>query len=150
MIVMPARRPSKFAKLLPAVVAAMAFAASRASQTRLLGSRFKHRLPRLLDARLQVRIAHRARLDEVDAAAEQRPERLLEPEKGLERQRLRRAALEFDEEIEIAPRRDEISARRRAEEVEPSHVEAAAQFLQFLVMPTKCRRSSDAPCWNHL
>ena len=36
---------SKSSKVLPAVMAAMAFAASHASQSRLLGSRFKDRLP---------------------------------------------------------------------------------------------------------
>jgi len=50
------------------VMAAIAFAASRASQRRLLGSRFKDRLPRALDARFQIGVAHRARLDEIDVA----------------------------------------------------------------------------------
>jgi hypothetical protein len=48
------------------VIAAIASAASRASHSKLFASRFKHRLPRLLDARLEIRIAQFAGLDQVD------------------------------------------------------------------------------------
>src|SRR5271170_6956357 len=57
------RSLSKSAKLLPAVILAMAVAASQASQRRLLGSRLKEELARALDARLQIGIANRAWLD---------------------------------------------------------------------------------------
>src|SRR5207248_2486474 len=42
--------------------------------------------------------------------------------------------VELDEEVEVAPRRVEISARRRAKNIEPPHVETAAQSAQFLPM----------------
>ena len=61
---------SKSAKLLPAVMSAMARAASRASQMRLLGSRLKDRLARALDALFEVGIANRARLNKVDLTTE--------------------------------------------------------------------------------
>src|SRR5208282_1548711 len=125
---------SKSAKVLPAVITAMAFAASRASHNRPLGSRCKNRLPRTLDARLHIRVTKRARLDEIDAAAEQCFKRLFEPEIALERPRVRRVGIELDEEIEIAPRRVEIAVRCRPENIEPPHAEAAAQVLQFLTM----------------
>jgi hypothetical protein len=53
-----------------AVMSAMARAASRASQMRLLGSRLKDRLARALDALFEVGIANRARLNKVDPTAE--------------------------------------------------------------------------------
>jgi len=42
--------------------------------------------------------------------------------------------IEFDQEIEIALRRVEIVPRRRAENIEPPHMETAAQIPQFLAM----------------
>ena len=57
----------------------------------------------------------------------------LEAEKGVS-VAAGRYGLELDEEIEIAARRIEILARRRAEKVEPPHVETAAQFPQFLAV----------------
>ena len=76
----------------------------RASHSRLLGSRFKHRLPRALDARFQIGVADRARLDQVDATAEQRFEaNPLNRSRSLATARQARG-IEFDEEIEIRRR----------------------------------------------
>ena len=88
------------------------------------------RLARALDALFEIGIANCARLNKVDPTTEERLEQLFEPKIGLERPG--RSALELDEEIEIAARRIEIIARRRAEKVEAAHVEAAAQMPQFL------------------
>jgi hypothetical protein len=46
-----------------------------------------------------------------------------------------RAALELDDEIQVAASGVEIAARGRAEQVEPVHVETAAECPQFLAMP---------------
>src|SRR3984957_13261559 len=126
------RSLSKSAKLLPAVISAIALAASPASHRRLFRSRLKNGLARPLDALFEVRIANRARLDKIDATAEQRLKRLFEAEKGLERQRLGRPRIELDQEIKIAARRVEIVTRRRAEQVKAADVEPATQFPQFL------------------
>src|SRR3984957_11808613 len=126
------RSLSKFAKLLPAVIPPRAVAALLASHGRLFRSRFKDGLARPLDALLEIGIANRARLDKVDATAEQRLKRLFEAEKGLERQRLGRPRIELDQEIKIAARRVEIVTRRRAEQVKAADVEPATQFPQFL------------------
>ncbi len=95
-------------KLLPAVMSAIAVTAARASQRRLFASRLKDGLTCPLDAFLEIGIANCARLDKVDIAAEQRFKRLLEVEKGLERQRLWRRGVELHQEVEIAARRVEI------------------------------------------
>src|SRR5437016_4940117 len=43
-------------------------------------------------------------------------------------------AVELDQKIDVAPFRIEIAARRGAEQIEPAHMETAAQLLQFFTM----------------
>src|SRR6516165_3425262 len=124
--------PSKSAKLLPAVTAAITSAASRASHSRLFGSRCKDGLARAFDARLQVRIAHRTRFDQIDRPTQEPLQCFLQSEIRPERQRVGMCAIEFDQEIDVAPLGVEIAACDRTEKIEPTHVEAAAYRPQFV------------------
>ena len=65
-------------------------------------------------------------VDKIDAPRQQGFQRRFEVQKAREFV-FRRG--ELDQEIEIAARRIEIAARRRAEHVEAAYVEAAAQAL---------------------
>src|SRR5438270_5907672 len=106
---------SKSAKLLPAVTAAITSAASCASHSKPFGSRCKDGLARAFDARLQVRIAHGARFDQIDRPTQEPIQCFLQSEIGPERQRVGVCSIEFDQEIDIAPFRVEIAACGRTE-----------------------------------
>src|SRR5215831_11514746 len=123
---------SKSAKLLPAVTAAITSAASPASHSRLFGSRCKDGLARAFDARLQVRVAQGARFDQIDRPTQEPLQCFLQSEIRPERQRVGMCAIEFDQEINIAPFRVEIAACGRTKKIEPPHVKAAAQGPQLL------------------
>src|SRR6516225_7773595 len=123
---------SKSAKLLPVVTVAITSAASRASHSRLFGSPRKDGLARAFEARLQVRIAHGVRFDQIDRPTQEPLQCFLQSEICTERQRVGMCAIEFDQEIDVAPLRVEIAACGRTEKIEPPHVKAAADRPQFV------------------
>src|SRR5262249_40626897 len=125
---------SKSPKLLPAVIVALASAASCASHSKLFGSRRKQRLPRGVDAGPQIGIVHGTGLDEIDRPAEKGLESVLEIEIGFERQRVGMAAIELDQKIHVAAFGVEITARGGAEHIEPAHMVAPAQRVRLFVM----------------
>jgi len=63
------------------------------------------------DARLEIGIAHRGGLDEIDRAAQQILKGLLEAKIRLQGKRVGMTAIELDQEIDIASLRVEIAAR---------------------------------------
>lgn len=67
-------------------------------------------------------------VDEIDGAGEQSFQRLLEIEKLPE---IVLSRCELDQEIDIAACRVEITPRRRAEHVEPPHLETPAQRVDL-------------------
>src|SRR5882672_8912420 len=103
------RSASKSANVLPAVMVPIASAASCASHSRRFGSRFKNRFPRRVDAGLEIGVPQRAGLHEIDGAAEQRFEAVFQAQIGFERERFGMAAVELDQEIDIAAHRVEIA-----------------------------------------
>jgi hypothetical protein len=65
------------------------------------------------------------RHDQIDPPAKQRLQPFFEPKIGVERVQ-RRVAFELDDKIDVAVFRVEIATRRRAENIEPPYVKAAA------------------------
>jgi hypothetical protein len=74
------------------------------------GSRFKDQLPRALDTRFEIGIAHRARFDEIDRATKESLERLFEAKIRFKRKRVGMPAIEFDQKVNVAVFGVEITA----------------------------------------